>query len=299
MGQESKEALGKVAEKRRGILRYVALMKLRIGAMIALTAVTAYAAVAEQVRPGSVIVLALAMMLGSSASAVVNHVCDRDIDRLMSRTRNRPMAIGTIAVANALGLAAVMIAIALALAVTAFNGLVALYLFMGAFIYAVVYTVWLKRRTYLNIVIGGSAGSFAVLAGAAVVQPGDWLFPMLLAAILFLWTPSHFWALSIMLVDDYRAANIPMLPVVIGEARTARYILANSLALVAASLSPWLCHYLTIRYAMVVACLGCVLLAFNAALLLWPTRKWAGWSFAISMPYLLGVFAAILTDRYW
>jgi heme o synthase len=279
------------------IRRYVELMKLRIAAMIALTAVTGYAAMADPVRPGAVVALTVAMILGAAASAVVNHVCDRDIDRMMRRTRNRPLATGTITVANALILATVLMALALGLAATAFNVWVALNLFLGAFVYAVLYTIWLKRRTWLNIVVGGAAGSFAMLAGAAVVQPTDWLLPLLLAGTLFLWTPSHFWSLAILLTEDYRAAGIPMLPVIIGEARTARWILANSIALVASSLLPWMFGLLGTGYAIAAAALGTVLLGFNLLLVAHPTRKWAGWSFAASMPYLLGLFAAVIFGR--
>ena len=281
------------------IRRYLELMKLRISTMIALTAVTGYAAVAPEVRPGPALALALAMVLGSGASAVFNHVWDRDIDRLMRRTRGRPLAAGTASVQGALGLAAALLVAGLLLAVTAFNWVVALHLFLGAFVYGVVYTIWLKRRTWMNIVIGGAAGSFAVLAGAAVVRPDDWLLPLLLAVVLFLWTPSHFWSLAILLADDYRAAGLPMLPVVVGEQRTAWCILANSLALVAASLLPWAFGCLAPVYGAIAAGLGAVLVGLNLKLIASPTRKWAGWNFAASIPYLLGLFLAVVIARHW
>ena len=275
------------------------LMKLLIAAMIALTAVTGYAAVADQVRVGPALALALAMMLGSGGSAVFNHVWDRDIDRLMRRTRNRPLATGATEVVDALWLAATMMIAGLALALFAFNWVVALHLFLGAFVYAVVYTVWLKRRTALNIVFGGGAGSFAILAGAAVVQPTEWMLPLLLAMTLFLWTPSHFWALAILLADDYRAAGVPMLPVVVGEQRTAWWILANSTALVASSLLPFALGYLGTAYALIACGLGAVLLGLNLKLVATPTRRWAGWNFAASMPYLLGLFIAVFVDKHY
>jgi protoheme IX farnesyltransferase len=275
------------------------LMKLRIGFMIALTAVTGYGAVADEVRAGSAALLILAMVLGSGASAVFNHVYDRDIDRLMKRTRNRPMAAGTIAPADALALAGGLMAAGLAVAVLAFNWVVALHLFLGAFVYAVIYTVWLKRRTWWNIVFGGAAGSFALLAGAAAVEPTQWMLPALLAITLFLWTPSHFWALAILLTEDYRAAGVPMLPVVVGEQKTAWLILANSIALVASSLAPWALGYLSATYAVPAAVLGAALLGLNVKLVMSPTRKWAGWNFAASMPYLLGLFIAVFAAKHW
>jgi protoheme IX farnesyltransferase len=118
------------------------------------------------------------------------------------------------------------------------NAVAALYVFLGAFFYAVVYTVWLKRRSSLNIVIGGLSGSFAVLAGAAAVDPAIGARAWLLALVLFLWTPSHFWSLAIALHRDYARAGVPMLPVVIGDHAAARVILVNTVLLVAASLLP-------------------------------------------------------------
>lgn len=275
------------------------LMKLRIAFMIAATAVTGYAAVAERVDAASAVLLAAAMVLGSGGSAVFNHVWDRDIDRLMKRTRNRPLATGVTDPAQALALAAGLTVAGLALAVLAFNWVVALHLFLGAFVYAVVYTVWLKRRTWWNIVFGGAAGSFAILAGAAVVEPTQWLLPTLLAITLFLWTPSHFWSLAILLAEDYRAAGVPMLPVVAGERRTALAILANSLALAASSLAPWALGLLGSVYAGTALMLGAVLVALNLQLVAKPNRKWAGWNFAASIPYLLGLLVAVFADKHW
>lgn len=275
------------------------LMKLRIAFMIAMTAVTGYGAVAEKVDPASAVLLVAAMVLGSGASAVFNHVWDRDIDRLMKRTQNRPLAAGLTQPAQALWLAAALMAAGLALAVLAFNWVVALHLFLGAFVYAVIYTMWLKRRTWWNIVFGGAAGSFAILAGAAVVEPTQWALPALLAVTLFLWTPSHFWSLAILLTEDYRAAGVPMLPVVAGERRTALAILANSVALAASSLAPWGFGLLGNVYAVTAALLGLGLIGLNLKLVAVPTRKWAGWNFAASIPYLLGLFVAVFADKHW
>lgn len=275
------------------------LMKLRISVMIALTALTGYAAVAERVEVLPALLLGAAMVLGSGASAVFNHVWDRDIDRLMSRTRNRPLATGLTPPAHALALAAGLMAAGLALAAGAFNWVVALHLFLGAFVYGVVYTVWLKRRTWWNIVFGGAAGSFAILAGAAAVEPTQWALPTLLALTLFLWTPSHFWALAILLAEDYRAAGVPMLPVVAGERRTALAILFNSVALAISSLAPWALGLLGNVYALAAIGLATGLLSLNLQLVATPTRKWAGWNFAASIPYLLGLFVAVFADKHW
>jgi protoheme IX farnesyltransferase len=278
---------------------YVELLKLRIAFMIALTAVTGYGAVTETIEAGPLALLVLVMVLGSGGSAVFNHVFDRDIDALMKRTRNRPLVLGTVAPTEALMLAGALTLTGVTVAVLTLNWVVAMHLFLGAFVYAVIYTVWLKRRTGWNIVFGGAAGSFALLAGAAMVQPAQWALPTVLAVTLFLWTPSHFWSLAILLVDDYRAANVPMLPVVVGVQRTAWCILGNSLLLVASSLLPFALGWLGAPYAIGAALAGAMLIGMNIKLVMTPTRFWAGWNFAASMPYLLGLFAAVFADKHW
>ncbi len=278
---------------------YLKLLKLRIGFMIALTAITGYAAVAEQVHMADMALLALAMFLGAGSSAVFNHFYDRDIDRLMTRTAGRPLATDSMTrPRSVLWLAAALLVLGLIVASQSFNAVAALHLFLGAFVYAVVYTVWLKRRTWLNIIIGGAAGSFAILAGAAASDPNVWLLPALLAITLFLWTPSHFWALAIMLKDDYAQAGVPMLPVLVGDERTAKWILGNSLLLVGSSLLPWLMGELGAVYGALAALLGAWLLYVNLRLVAEPGKAWARRAFLASMPYLLGLFIAVFLDKH-
>lgn len=276
---------------------YIELMKLRIAMMIALMAVMGYVAVADHARPVQMVVLALVMMLGSASSAVFNHFYERDIDSLMERTRNRPLANGQNAhPARVLWLAAGMLIAGCGLATMFFNFVVALHLFLGAFCYAIVYTVWLKRRTWFNIIIGGAAGSFAVLAGGAAVDPTRWLLPFLLSVTLFLWTPSHFWALAILLKDDYARANVPMLPVVKGVPATARAIMVNSLLLVGSSLLPLFWGRLGWAYGIGASLSGIWFLWESWRLLRDPTRLQARRVFLGSMIYLVVLFAAVLTD---
>ncbi|MBI4968367.1 MAG: protoheme IX farnesyltransferase [Rhodospirillales bacterium] len=279
-------------------LNYLELLKLRIGVVIALTAVVGYLAVAERVSAVQIVLLVLAMLMGSAASSVFNHYYDRDIDRKMHRTANRPMARDLLVhPTRVLWMAAALLVLGLSLALFAFNSAVALHLFLGSFFYGIVYTVWLKRRTWLNIVIGGAAGSFAVLAGAAAVNPQSWFLPMLLAIVLFLWTPSHFWSLAILLKDDYAKAGVPMLPVLVGEKRTAQSILFNSLLLVGASLLPWGLGLLGPTYGALAALSGAAFLWANLKLLQTPhDRRWARINFFGSMQHLLAIFIAIILD---
>jgi len=217
------------------------LFKLRIGLVIGFTALAGLA-----VTPGAtlaswrVALLALAVVVSSAAAGAFNQYVERDIDARMARTRARPFVTGRLEASPAwLALIALMCAGSAVVAALATNALAALYTFLGAFVYGVVYTVWLKRRTWLNIVIGGLAGSFAVLAGAAAVAPEHLdAVPLWLAVVLFLWTPPHFWSLAIAYRKDYEAARVPMLPVVIGDARGAQVILLHTVMLVAASLAP-------------------------------------------------------------
>ncbi|MQX35019.1 protoheme IX farnesyltransferase [Roseospira navarrensis] len=282
------------------LANYVELCKVRIAVIIALTAVIGYAAMAETLDGPTLAVLTLVMVLGSASSSVFNHVWDRDIDALMKRTRRRPLVDASAADRRrALIFAALLLTAGVGLAAVALNWLVAAHLFLGAFVYAVVYTVWLKRRTWWNIVVGGAAGSFAVLAGAAAVDPGLWGLPLLMAVILFLWTPPHFWALALLLKDDYRAANIPMLPAVVGPRRSAEAILLNAALLVGAALLPWILGALGTLYGVVSLAFGLRYLLVNWRLLQDPEdRTRARHSFFGSMVYLMGVFLAVLLDRH-
>jgi protoheme IX farnesyltransferase len=280
------------------IRSYIELMKLRIGFLIALSAMAGYAAVATKVDGWQLLVLFVAMLLGSSGSAVFNQYYDRDLDRLMTRTAARPLAAGTLREGRALWFAGSLLVTGCLIALLAFNWIVALHLFLGAFVYGIVYTVWLKRRHWTNIIIGGAAGSFAVLAGAAAVDPSQWLLPTLMAITLFLWTPSHFWPLAIMIKDDYAKAGVPMLPVVRGDAATAKWILANTIALVISALLPTVFGELGPLYAIVSTGFGLRFLWLNWQLVRNPTRELARMNFLFSMQYLAGVFLAVVVDKH-
>jgi protoheme IX farnesyltransferase len=216
------------------------VFKLRIGFAIMLTALAGVAVTPGQ-GPGvwQIAILALAVLASSASAGAFNHYAERDLDRRMKRTRKRPFVTGRFH-ANGYWLAGIALLLLVAVTTTALavNPVSALYVFLGAFVYGVVYTVWLKRRTWLNIVLGGLAGSFAVLAGAAAVDPGLAPTPVILAIVLFLWTPPHFWSLAFVFQKDYAAAGVPMLPVVVADTIAARIILAHTVLLVMLSLLP-------------------------------------------------------------
>lgn len=219
------------------------VFKMRIGFAIMLCAVAGYAVTPGDAVPmWKVLVMALAVFLSSASAGAFNQYAERALDARMNRTRNRPFVTGALQ-AGWLWLTTIgfLLLVAVGAAALVLNAYVALYVFLGAFVYGIVYTVWLKQRSAWNIVVGGLAGSFAVLAGAAAVSPEAAFAPApaILAVVLFLWTPPHFWSLATALHEDYKRAGVPMLPVVVGDAQASKIILVHTVALVLVSLLPF------------------------------------------------------------
>ena len=187
-----------------------------------------------------VLVLGLAVLVSSSVSGAFNQLYERDLDARMKRTRGRAFVTGKLQ-ANGYWLTALMLLLLVSIVATALatNIEAAVYLFLGAFTYGIVYTVWLKTRTWMNIVVGGLAGSFAVMAGATATGATFAPAPLILAIVLFLWTPPHFWALAYACKKDYAAAGVPMLPVIASEELSTGTILAHAIVLVALSILPY------------------------------------------------------------
>ncbi|MBI2400546.1 MAG: protoheme IX farnesyltransferase, partial [Deltaproteobacteria bacterium] len=204
-----------------GVVKYLPLFKLRICSLITFSAIVGLFATSSSFSLGRMAFLVAATMLAAASASAFNHYFDSDIDAVMARTRKRPLPSGQIAGSKmVLALAAGLFVLSLTVSLVALNYMVALHLALGAFVYAVIYTVWLKRRSWMNIIIGGLAGSFAVLAGGASASPEFCTPPVLLAIVMFFWTPSHFWSFAIYHKEEYAKAGVPMLPVVIGDRRT-------------------------------------------------------------------------------
>lgn len=275
----------------------LSLFKLRIGMLIMVTALVGLAVTpGASLGLGQVLVLALSVLVASAAAGAFNQYVEHDSDRLMARTLRRAFVTGALPHHPAwLLLMGVMLAGSVAAAWFALNAAAALYVFLGAFFYAVVYTVWLKRRSALNIVVGGLAGSFAVLAGGAAADPAMGPLPLLLALVLFLWTPPHFWSLAIANCADYEAAGVPMLPVVVGPARAARIVFAGTVALVAASLLP-LAFGAGAIYALGAVGGGFHFLRKSWLLARNPTRATAMGSFFASLVQLSALLVAATID---
>lgn len=273
------------------------LLKLRIGVAIAASALAGVAAAeGSQFSLIQASALTLAVLGASGAAGAFNHYYDRDIDRQMTRTRSRPFASGILqpSVGWPISFAILLIA-SLALAVAAGGIVSSLFVFLGAFTYGVVYTVWLKRRSVWNIVLGGLAGSFAVLAGAAAVNPEFQLFPVVLAVVLFLWTPPHFWSLAAAKVDDYAKAGVPMLPVRVPERVWTLAILLHTAALVAISLIP-LWHGKGLLYGFGAGLGGAWFLWKSIELYRRPTRQSAMSNFFASLVQLMLLILGVVLD---
>jgi len=273
------------------------LFKVRIGFAIALSAMAGVA-----VTPGislplwQIAVLGITALGASAAAGAFNQLVEADLDARMMRTRRRPFVTGQYKAGPAwyLGIL-LLLAGSVTVAGMALNPLVGFYLFLGAIFYGVVYTVWLKRRTPWNIVIGGLSGTFAVLAGSAAVAPIPGPVPIILAMVLFLWTPPHFWSLAAALEKDYAQAEVPMLPVVLGMQRGARVIFAHTLVLVVISLLPGLFGYGPVY--MVPAILGGGYFLYRAWLFVCDPRPGTAMqSFFASLAQLVLVLAGAMLE---
>jgi len=278
----------------------LSLFKLRIGTLITITALVGYAVTPVATGGGissfGLLVLALATLTASAGAGAFNQYYERFDDRLMLRTRSRAFVSGALPAHRG------WLAVIVAMELTAFSACwtwvnlsAAIFVMLGAFFYAVVYTVWLKRRSWTNIVIGGLSGSFAVLAGAAAADPALGPMPWIFALILFLWTPPHFWSLAIAGREDYASAGVPMLPVVVGNARAAKAVLYSTWALVLASLLPVLFGAGAL-YMLGAAVSGGYFLYRASQLAAKQTRATAIGSFLASLVQLSVVLAAACLD---
>jgi heme o synthase len=277
---------------------YLEILKPQIMLLIVITTVGAMGFAAHG-WPGTWLLVAtvIGMCLSSGGSSALNHWYDRDIDLLMARTASRPVASGRIAartafvIGNVLGLGGVLW---LGIVV---NWPAALWALAGFLCYVLVYTVWLKRTTPQNIVIGGAAGAIPPLVGWAAVTGRTDLAAVALFLIIFLWTPPHFWSLAIMLEDDYEAAGIPMLPNVAGREATSRQITLYASLLLASSFIPVVLGDLGVIYAAAAALLGGRFLWLAVDLMHTPDIPTARRTFRFSLLYLAALFVAMALDR--
>ena len=275
---------------------YLSLLKLKIVALLGLVAiVAAIVAGAGDVSFVRITLLVLAGGMACVGSSLLNNYLDRDIDAIMERTRNRPLPNGRFTPSKVLLIGIVLVILSLPIALR-LNYLVALLLLAGALVYVGLYTMWLKRRSSLNIVIGGLAGSCAALAGWFSMTNQLSLTPFLIALVIYLWTPSHFWSFALVHRESYQTTGVPMLPVVAGAKSTANYILLHSGLLVLASFLLYFLGPFKEIYLFGSLLLGAIFLTSSIHLRRQPQRDRAWTNYKLSGIYLLGLFLVMALD---
>lgn len=276
---------------------YVALLKPRVMSLVVFTGFAGLVLAPGALHPVLALVALLSIAAGAGASGAINMWYERDIDARMRRTRSRPLPAGRMAPGEALGFGVVLAAGSVVVMGLAVNYAAAALLALTIAFYVFVYTVWLKRRTPQNIVIGGAAGALPPVIGWAAVTGGVSVESLALFAIVFFWTPPHFWALSLFCSGDYARAGVPMLPVVAGVHETKKQILVYAVALLPVTLAPWGLGMSGALYGLGAALLG---LAFVAsALRLWfdATGQSAKGVFGFSILYLFTLFVLLMADK--
>ena len=279
---------------------YFALMKPRVMSLVIFTGLAGMVAAPGHVHPLTLFSALLCIAVAAGASGALNMAYDSDIDALMARTASRPIPQGRIARADALAFGWTLSVAAVAMMLLFVNALAAGLLAFTVFFYVGIYTLWLKRRTPLNIVIGGLAGALPPAIGWASVTGTLSVAPLLLVAIIFLWTPPHFWSLALFRSDDYARAGVPMMPVARGKRSTRRQIMAYALVLVPLGIVPAAIGLGGPLYLAAAAGLGGLFL-WNALAVLRETDEAkepaAHRAFAVSIFYLFSLFAALIAEH--
>ncbi len=290
--------LGRRPEASMSELRdFWTLLKPNVMQLVVFTSLVGLYLAPGRLHPVLAFTAILCVAVGAGASAAINNWYDADIDRAMARTRRRPTATGRIAPADALAIGAVLALFSVMVMGIALNWVAAGLLALTIAFYVFVYTMWLKRRTPQNIVIGGAAGAFPPMVGWAAVTGELALLPLVLFSIIFFWTPPHFWALALYRTGDYGKVGVPMLPVVAGRAATRRHILAYAAIVSATSLAPCLTGDLGRLYGGAAILLGLGFLGYAHRLWRDDSDVTAMRLFRFSILYLFALFAAMVADR--
>ncbi len=286
---------------------WIALLKPRVMSLVVYSGLIGLLVAPGHIHPVLGFTAVLCIAIAAGACGAINMWYDRDIDALMRRTRSRPIPAGRIAPNAALGFGVVLAIGAVIVMGIAINPMAAGVLALSIAFYVFVYTMWLKRRTPQNIVIGGAAGAFPPVIGWAAVTGSVSLYPLILFAIIFIWTPPHFWSLALFANDDYRRAGVPMLPVVAGAKATRRQIVLYTILLVPVTLLPWILGYAGVVYAGAAGVLGAGFLvsvwrvardAQDAAGVSLSNDAPARAAFKYSIAYLFILFGALAVDHY-
>jgi protoheme IX farnesyltransferase len=277
---------------------YLALMKPRVMSLVVFTAFVGMALAPGHIHPVLAFTALLCISVGAGAAGALNMWFDADVDALMRRTRARPIPQKLIRPGEAFAFGITLAGFSICVLGLLVSWFAAALLAFTIFFYVAIYTMWLKRRTPQNIVIGGAAGALPPVIGWSAVTGGTTLEPWLMFLIVFLWTPPHFWALALTRVDDYARAGIPMLPVVAGGDSTRRHIVAYSVVLAPVALAPWALGYSGFLYGLVALAAAAVMIGLSLRVQRRPgDRSAAARLFGFSILYLFTLFAALLIDR--
>jgi len=303
LAREGAEYLG-IAEAEPSLASagdYLALLKPRVMSLVVFTALTGIAIAPAHIHPLIGFTALLCIAVGAGAAGALNMWYDADIDARMTRTARRPVPMGRIQPGEALAFGLTLSAFAVVTLGLLVNVVSAALLAFTIFFYVVIYTIWLKRSTPQNIVIGGAAGALPPMIGWAAVTGSLSLEPILLFLIIFFWTTPHFWALSLYRAEEYARAGVPMLPVVAGELTTRRQILLYTLILVPLGVAPWLLGYAGMFYGATALLTGAVMIALACQVYRerQPDDRASKQLFGFSVLYLFLLFAVLLIERGW
>ncbi len=287
------------AKRRLGAKEIFEISKPRIIVLLVITAVTSMYDASKLIGPEldtmGLVHIIIAGSLASAGSSALNHYYDRDLDLKMKRTSTRPIPSGRIQPSRVFAYGLSVSCASVIYAYFTLNPVATFFIALGIFFYVIVYTVWLKRINTSNIVIGGFAGSAASMAGWAAATGSMDILGLLVGMLVFAWTPSHFWCLAMKIKDDYEAAGVPMLPVVIGMQKTSKYILANTIILLPYSLMLY-AFGMGIVYIIIAAFSGGLMLAYHYKLTKNPTPDFAWKAYKVTAPYLTIIFVGIALD---
>jgi len=276
---------------------YYQLLKPRVMSLVVFTGIAGILLAPGYIHPFIALAATLCIAVGSGAAGAINMWYERDIDALMDRTKGRPLPQGKIQPGEALGFGLTLAIGSVIVMYTLVNFWAAFYLMTAILFYVLVYTIWLKRLTSQNIVIGGAAGALPPVIGWAAVMNETSLFPWILFGIIFLWTPAHFWALALYRHKDYEKAHIPMLPLVIGVDKTKTQILVYILLLIFLTLCPVYLGDLGNFYGISALILGLLFLACGIKLKFSQAPKEGLTVFFYSIFYLFLLFTAMIVDK--
>ncbi len=285
------------AREETRIRDFIELLKPRVMTLVVFSGVAGLVLAPGHLHPFLQLVAVFCIAVGAGASGAINMWYEQDIDAIMSRTKNRPIVTGRVESAEALAFGVVLTFLSVGLMGVAVNWAAAGLLGFASFFYVIVYTVWLKRITPQNIVIGGAAGAFPPMIGWAAVTGNVSLESIVMFTLIFLWTPPHFWALALYRNEDYKKAGVPMMPVVAGEASTKRQMVLYTLLMTPVVLAPYFMGLAGVIYLVIASLLHLMFIVSSLRVLRETGYRFARLMFGYSIFYLFALFTVMMLDK--